>query len=178
MSRIPAVDREALAPDAQVIWDRIAAARGGTVRGPSGILMHVPDLANRVFTVDDYFRTEAELPAADRELVILGAVREMEARFGWARHEVRAGQAGTRPEAVEVVRALGDLQGLAPRERLLVEIVRSLARTHGLSDELFSRGLAELGRRQLIEAVTLIGHYCLIGLLINGFAVPEESPTF
>jgi alkylhydroperoxidase family enzyme len=178
MSRLPVADRETLAPEHKALWDRIAAARGGTVRGPSGILMHLPALADRVFMVDEYFRSSAELPAADRELVILAAAREMEARFAWARHEVRAREAGTPADAVEVLRALGSPEKIGPREGLLVEIVRSLTRTHGLSDELYGRGIEELGPRQMIETVTLVGHYCLIGLIVNGFAILEESQTF
>jgi hypothetical protein len=78
------------------------------------------------------------------------------------------------------VRANGGLQGLAPREQLLVEIVRGLLRTRSLSDELFARGMAELGRQQLIETVVLTGHYSLIGLVVNGFDVapPNDSATF
>ena len=61
-----------------------------------------------------------------------------------------------------------------------MEIVRGLLRARALSDELFARGLTELGRQQLVEAVALAGHYSLIGLVVNGFDVapPEGSPTF
>jgi 4-carboxymuconolactone decarboxylase len=58
--------------------------------------------------------------------------------------------------------------------------VRALLRTRSLPDDLFARGLAELGRRELIEAVALAGHYTTVGLLVSAFAVPppDESRTF
>lgn len=146
MSRLPGVNRESLAPEDQTIRDRIAAVRPG-VRGPYGVLMHVPGLAGRVANLEDYFRFNAALPAADRELVILATAREMEAHFAWARHEARGIEVGTRKEAIEAVRAKGDLEGLMPRERLLVEIVQGLLPTWHLSDELYTRGIAELGRQ-------------------------------
>jgi hypothetical protein len=61
-----------------------------------------------------------------------------------------------------------------------VEVVRTLLRTHELPDALYARGLAELGRQQLIETVALAGHYSLIGLAVNAFDVapPENSSTF
>ncbi len=179
MSRLQGVNREALSPEDQTIWDRIAAVRPG-VRGPYGILMHVPGLAERVANLEDYFRFNAALPAADRELVILTTARESDAHFAWSRHEARGLEVGTRKEAIEAVRTNGDLEGLMPRERLLVEIVRSLLRTRHLSDELYSRGIAELGRQQVLETITLTGHYSLIGLVINGFDVrlPDGTPTF
>jgi hypothetical protein len=45
---------------------------------------------------------------------------------------------------------------------------------------LYTRGLAELGRQQLIEIVGLVGHYSLIGLTVNAFDVapPDNRPTF
>jgi 4-carboxymuconolactone decarboxylase len=179
MSRLPVIDREALTPEDQAVWDRIAAVRTG-VRGPFGVLMHVPALAGRVAALEDYFRFDAALPPIDRELVIMATAREMGARYPWARHEARGREVGTRTEAIEAVRANGTLEQLTARERLLVEIVRSLLRTHSLPDPLYTQALAELGRRQLIETVALIGHYSLIGLTVNAFDVapPDKSSTF
>jgi 4-carboxymuconolactone decarboxylase len=179
MSRLPAINRDALAPDDQAIWDRIAAVRTG-VRGPFGALMHVPALAERVAALEDYFRFNATLPAVDRELVIMATAREMKARYPWARHEARGREVGTRTEAIEAVRVDGTLEQLTARERLLVEIVRTLLRTKALPEALYRQGLAELGRQQLIETVALAGHYSLIGLTVNAFDVapPDNSPTF
>lgn len=179
MSRLPLIDRDALAPEGQAVWDRIAAVRTG-VRGPFGVLMHVPTLADRVAALEDYFRFNATLPALDRELVIMATAREMGARYPWARHEARGREVGTRSEAIEAVRVNGALEQLTARERLLVEIVRTLLRTRALPAELYERGLAELGRQQLIETVALAGHYSLIGMVVNAFDVapPDNSPTF
>src|SRR5207244_7533776 len=105
MSRLQAPDRAALSAEAQAIWDRIAATRsGGQMRGPSSIMMNVPELASRVMEVEDYFRTDAELPPVDRELVILATAREWGARFAWARHESRGREVNLRPEAIALLR--------------------------------------------------------------------------
>jgi 4-carboxymuconolactone decarboxylase len=174
MSRLPAIERDALAPEDQAVWDRIAAVRGG-VRGPFGVLIHVPQLADQVRALEDYFRFDAQLPAVDRELVILVAAREMEARYAWARHEHRAHEEGTRREAVDAVRTNAPLDGLTKRERLLVDITRSLLRTRRLSDAQYAEVQAELGERQLIELVALAGHYSLIGLTVGAFEVPQPD---
>ena len=57
---------------------------------------------------------------------------------------------------------------------------RALLRTRALPDELFARGVAALGPKQLVEVVVLDGHYGLIGSIVNGFAVPTPagSATF
>src|SRR5438067_2402970 len=178
MSRLPPVERDRLAPDAQAIWDRIAALRGGGMRGPSAVMMNRPVLADRFVSLEDYFRTDGELPAVDRELVILATTRELEARFAWARHEARAKEVGTRDVAIEAVRAKAGVEGLSRRDRLIVEVVRSLLRTHDLPDTLFNDARDELGTNQLVEVVALAGTYCVVSLTIDAFHIPEESPTF
>ena len=179
MSRLPAPDRGALSAEAQAIWDSIIASHsGGSMRGPSSVMMNVPELAGRVMHTENYFRTDAELPAVDRELVILATVREWGARFAWARHEARAREVKVRPKAVEALRKNGALDGLTARERTLAELVRTLLRTQELPDPLYQRALDELGPTQLVETIALIGNYCTIGLFIKGFEIPEDSPTF
>lgn len=177
MSRLPAVDREALAPEDQAIWDRIAAVRTGLRdgAGPFGVLMHAPALADRIAALEDYFRFESALPGADRELIVMATAREMNARYAWVRHEARGREEGTRPEAIEVVRANDGLDELTAREQLLVEVTRSLLRARTIPEELFNRAMNELGQKQLVELVALAGHYSLIGLVLVGFDVPPPD---
>lgn len=181
MSRLPPVDRAELGPEAQAIWDRISASRSrepGLMRGPYTVLINIPGLAERIGAVEEYFRFSAELPAPDRELVILATARDAGARYAWARHEARGREVGARPEAIETLRTLGSLDGLTERERLIVETVRELRRTSTLSEATFQRAISALGQRQLIEVVALTGHYGVIGSVINTFDVQETSPTF
>jgi len=178
MSRLPALSREALDPEGQAVWDRIASVRSG-VRGPFGVLIHVPALADRIRALEDYFRFDSTLSAADRELITLAVAREAGARFAWAVHEVRAREAGIPAETIELLRANGELAGLAPREQLFVEVARALLRTRALPDDLYARALDQLGQRTLVEVVTLAGHYTMIGYIINGFDVtPDRDPGF
>ena len=141
-------------------------------------MINIPGLAERVGAVEDYFRVDAELPAPDREIVILATARHAGARYAWARHEARGKTAGTRPEVIEALRSQGPLDGLTERERLLIEMVRELRNTASLSDATFKRAIDLLGQRQLIEVVVLSGHYGIVGSVINAFGVGEASPTF
>ncbi|HEY7063126.1 MAG TPA: carboxymuconolactone decarboxylase family protein [Chloroflexota bacterium] len=178
--RLARIEREDLAPNDQAIWDRIAANRHG-VGGPYGVLIHVPELADHFRAVEDYMRFDSALPEADREIVIMAVAREAGARYAWYRHETRGRQVGVRDEVIEALRAQGDLGALNAHERLLVDLAHALLRTRSLPEDLFQRGLAELGERQLVELVGLVGHYTTIGYLINTFEVPlpeDATPTF
>jgi 4-carboxymuconolactone decarboxylase len=179
MTRIPRATRDQLSAEDQPIWDRIHAARSGG-GGPYSMLLHVPALAGRLAETEDYFRLHSALPDADREIIILTAARELEAHYPWTRHEIRAHHAGVRPEVIETIRAKGSFEKFSVHEKFLAEFTLSLLREHKLSAELFACAEQELTRRQLIEAVGLVGHYGAISLVVNVFEVPapEGSKTF
>jgi len=179
MSRMPRARREDLTPEHQQIWDHINAARSGG-GGPYSILLHSPAMAQRFAATEDYFRTSSLLPDADREIIILTAAREVDARYAWSRHEIRAHKVGIRPEVIEALRAKAPVDKFTGRERLLVEFTRTLMREHTLPDELFARMESEFGRVKYVEAVGLLGHYITIGTVIRIFDVqpPEGTQTF
>ena len=179
MGKLPAINREDLATEKQIIWDRVMSGRTGAA-GPYGVLVYAPAMAERVSAVEDYFRHSCMLATKDKELVILVAARELGARFPWSRHEIRAREAGMRPETIEALRENRSLEALTPHERLMVELTLGLLRERRLSDDLFSRALAELGPERLVETVGLVGHYNLISTVANVFdlGVPKDTVTF
>ncbi|HEX5607486.1 MAG TPA: hypothetical protein VFY96_13265 [Candidatus Binatia bacterium] len=179
MSRLPAAKREDLTPEHQQIWDRIHATRSGG-GGPYSMLMHSPAMAQHFAATEDYFRTQSLLPDSDREVIILAAARELEARYAWCRHEVRAHNVGIPPELIEALRAKAPISEFTGRDRLLVEFTRALVHDHTVSDELFTRVEREYGRAKFLEAVGLLGHYMTIGTVIRLFQVepPEGTKTF
>lgn len=171
MNRVPEVSRDALTPDGQAVWDSITSTRGG-VRGPFGVLIRVPTLAQRVADLGTYLRFEGLLSGADRELAILVAARELHSTYEWVGHESIARREGVRPEAIEIVRTQASFDGLTPHERLIVSVVLALYREHALSDALFTSARDELGEEQLVELVTLAGNYCMIAFGLLAFNVP------
>lgn len=178
MSRMPAARREELSAESQAVYDRIAATRGG-LRGPYGVLLHHPALADRVAALGEQLRFRSGLSGADRELAILAAGREAEAPYEWAAHEPIARREGTRDAAIAAVRERRPTAGLTLREAVLIDTVRALYRTRGLADVEYERALRELGREGLLELVTLAGYYGMIGLVLNAFQVdlPPGAPA-
>lgn len=168
MSRAPQVTREQLDPTGQQVWDNITGTRGG-VGGPYQVLMQVPPLADRIADLGTYLRFQGLLAGADRELAILAVAREIGSRFEWVGHEKIARQEGVRPEAIELLKAKGSLDGLTEREWLIVDVVLALLREHRIPDELFARARGALGQAQLVELVGLAGYYAMIAFVLVGF---------
>jgi 4-carboxymuconolactone decarboxylase len=178
MTRVPEPAREQLDAEGRAVHDRIAGTRGA-LRGPYGVLLHHPALADRVGALGEQLRFRSGLPGAERELAILTAGREVDAPYEWAAHEPIARAEGTRAEAIAVVRDGRPTDGLTAREAVLVDTVRALVRTRGLTAPEFARAEAALGARGLVELVTLAGYYAMIGLLLNAFEVdlPPGAPA-
>ena len=157
MTRVPEPTRDELDPDARAVYDQIATTRGAT-RGPYGVLLHHPPLCERVAALGEQLRFRSGLPGPDRELAILTVGREVEAAYEWYAHEIIARREGTRPEAIAVVRdGARRPAGLTAREALIIDTVRALYRARRLTRAEFARAEAELGRRGLVELVTLAG---------------------
>ena len=74
--------------------------------GPYSALIHAPLLADLLAMAENYYRKDAALAEADRELVILATAREFETHYPWTRHEIRGRQVGLREEAIETARAM------------------------------------------------------------------------
>ena len=179
MSKLLNATRDGLTTDQQKIWDKIFAGRSGG-GGPYSMLMHSPEMAQHFAATEDYFRNNSKLPDADREVIILTAAREVDARYAWSRHEIRAHKVGIKPEVIEALRAKAPVDKFTGRERLLVEFTRTLMHEHTLPDDLFARMESEFGRAKFVEAVGLLGHYITIGTVIRMFEVkpPEGIKTF
>ena len=179
MSKLPNATREAMTPEQQKIWDKIHEGRTGG-GGPYSMLMHSPEMAQHFAATEDYFRNNSKLPDADREMIILTAAREVDARYAWSRHEIRAHKVGIKPEVIEAIRAHADADKFTGKEKLLVEFTRTLMNRHELPDALFARMEKEFGHAKFIDCVGLLGHYITIGTVIRMFDVqpPEGTKTF
>ena len=175
MTRLPEPSRDSLSSDGQRIWDEIANTRSG-IHGAFTVLMYVPELAEKIAELGDYFKHTGKLSGADRELAILSAAREMGSPYEWARHEPRARSEGVRDQVIESVRTMS-FSSLNERELLIVEVVQTLFRTSKLPAGLFDKAVHELGRERLVELVALAGFYCLNAFIFASFdlSLPADS---
>jgi len=180
MARLPVITRDELDENGQALWDSLMNSRG-YIGGPTACIMHHPDLAAKSTPLGSQLRYNGVLAGADRELTILTAGREVEAVYEWNAHEPIGREVGVSNEAIEALRIQGPTTGLGEREALIIDVVRALYRDHKLSDDLYARADAMLGRKALIEMIVLAGYYGLVGFVLNAFEVdlPEgATPAF
>ena len=177
--RIAPAQREELDAQGQAVYDEVLASRGAIV-GPFLVLLNAPHLAVHVSRLGHQLRFEGTMSDPDRELAIIATAREFEARFEWFVHEALARKVGVSTVAIDAVRTQGPTDALPRRERVLIEVPRAILRRHHLEPALHAEASAELGESMMLELITLVGFYQLIGTVLNAYDVepPGDVTTF
>jgi len=92
------------------VFDAVAEGRG-SVRGPFSIMMYSPPMCERVLNTSSFLRFQSSVKPKEGELAIIATAREKDCPFVWAAHVTLARKAGTREEAIGVVRDRKDAGG-------------------------------------------------------------------
>jgi 4-carboxymuconolactone decarboxylase len=170
--RLPLPQRDALTPEAQAVYDRLADPGGGTLRGlrgPGGIALHSPALWRHTRGLNHYLRYEAGLGGRVRELAILVTARECDSQFEWAAHEAEARKEGVPDAVIEVVRRRGDAAGLAEPDAAIIALGRAMFGARRVDAATFARCLRLFGRAGLVDLVALMGNYASTAALLCAF---------
>jgi len=94
MARIPLVTREQIAEKEQPAYDAFMQSRAGRPNvGPYSLLLHMPEMAQRLEALRTYLRDEASLSQKLQEIVMISVAREMGCAFIWYAHAAAAWQA-------------------------------------------------------------------------------------
>src|SRR5438093_13596555 len=80
----------------------------GQVRGPFSMLLHSPNLAERLLPLVHFFRSGTTVEGKDLSLAILVAARAREGAYVWSRQVDLARRNGVREEAIDLIRRKGD----------------------------------------------------------------------
>jgi 4-carboxymuconolactone decarboxylase len=177
LSRLTNPTRDQFDAAGQQIWDTLAGPRHG-MHGPYLMLMHVPQLAGAVAQLGEYLRFHGRLPGMMRECAILCTSRFLDVPFEWVMHEPVALKEGVLKETIEIIRTR-KFEQLTGSESSIATIAAEICRSRKLSDDVFAAGLKEFGEETLVELITLVSFYCMIGGIINCFQVslPDGTPN-
>jgi 4-carboxymuconolactone decarboxylase len=179
MPRLPQLDPAKLTGRQKEIHDKIASSPRGGVRGPFGVLLHAPGVADPVQALGAYLRFGSVLPAKLRELAILITARFWTAQFEWHVHRGFAEKEGLDPAVIDAIATRKTPDFKTPEEKVVYAYVRELHKQHRVSDATYEDAVRVLGREATVELTALAGYYTLISMVLNAFevAVPTgEEP--
>jgi len=172
MPRIsPVTGKTDVKPEHHAVVEAVENVFGG-VRGPFSIMLHSPKLAGHVLPLVTFFREQSVVPDKLRSLAILAAVREREAHYVWAAQVGAARRAGLREDAIDVIRAKGDLGKLTAEEREIVEYARQLTRTNRVDQATFDVLKNKYGVPWLVELTAAANYFAFLSGMVNAFEVP------
>ena len=129
MARIPPATRDDV-PDAEKgAYDEFMKSRSSRPNvGPYSLLLHMPEMAQRLEALRTYIRGEASVPQKLQELVMITVAREMDCAFIWYAHAAAARQAGIRNDIVDNIREKKSLTNLDADEQTVVNF-RTISRS-------------------------------------------------
>ena len=104
-ARVPYLNREDLPEADRVIFDNLAAERGGTVGNIFKALAHTPNLLRRFCQIGSELRNKTELDPKLRELAICTVGRLTDAQYEFVHHWNIARRVGVSREQLEALAA-------------------------------------------------------------------------
>ncbi len=184
-ARLPTVSRDTLSPDDQRRFDVVVNrdSRYATgLRGPIGMWMYSPRMAEHMFPASTYLRFGADGQRDQRltELAILATASELGSQYVWTSHEPSARAAGLDEELIELLRFgrsledAGDLRSLGEREHTIVRIVRELVNAPKVSADAFVTAQRLFGNTGVMDLTGLVGFYTTINYTVKTFDVQRN----
>jgi len=143
--------------------------------GPYSLLLHMPEMAQRLEALRLYIRGEASLPQRLQELVMLTVAREMDCAFIWYAHAAAARQAGVRNDIVDNIREKRELTTLDPDEETVVRFTRELLQNRRVSQATFDAAMSRFGQRGTMTLTNLISCYAVLAYNMNTYEL--EAPA-
>ena len=176
MARIPLVTREQIAEKEQPAYDAFMQSRAGRPNvGPYSLLLHMPEMAQRLEALRTYLREEASLSQKLQEIVMISVAREMGCAFIWYAHAAAARQAGVRDDIVDNIRERRPLANLDPDEQAVVTFTRELLQNRKVSRPTFDAATARFGPRGVMTLTNLIACYAVLAYNMNTYELDAPA---
>ncbi len=170
MARIPFVTANDITAQERPAFDRFVQARGGIPdTGPYALLLHMPEVAQRVESLRLCLRDEASLPQKLQELVMITVARELDCAYIWHAHAAAARQIGVHGDVVDNLREKRPLTGLDATEQAAVDFTHELLRNRKVSQPAFERVSACLGQRGTLALTNLVACYAVLAYNMNTY---------
>jgi 4-carboxymuconolactone decarboxylase len=170
----PVTGKQDVPAEYHQVVDQVIEVFGG-VRGPFSILLHSPNLAERVLQLVKFYRADSVVDAPLRSLAILATAREREAHYVWSAQVGAARRAGVSEALIDLLRAKGDPSGLPADQRDIINYARQLMRTNRVEPALFDRLKDKFGVKWMVELTAAANYFAFLSGMVNAFEVAAPA---
>ena len=167
----PLSGHDDVAPEHQHFLDRIVRTRGW-VSGIFQILLHSPDVAERVANIGAFILYETILPPAVRTLTSLIAARELDSNYAWHAGVNAARAAGVGDVLIAGLENGKPAAGLTEKEQTLFDFCRQLLRgNHHVDETTYRAAVDHFGVPATVQIAATIGYIVMMSLVANAFNI-------
>jgi 4-carboxymuconolactone decarboxylase len=170
--RFPSLTPEQMSAEQKRVHDAIAGGPRGGVRGPFGVLLRSPELADRVQKVGEHLRFHSSLPPRLNEFAILINARFWGSAYEWYAHRPFAVKGGLAESIADDLAQNRRPAGMQPDEDVVYDFCTALHRRHAVDDALFARAAAQLGEQGVVDLIGVSGYYTLVSMVLNVAEIP------
>jgi 4-carboxymuconolactone decarboxylase len=181
-SRLPLRAREDMDEQGRRLYDAVVSPRNRSLvglRGPGGIWLHSPRLAEHVRAANQYLRFDTGLDRRLTELAILVTARELDNQFEWTAHEPAARKEGLPAKIIDIVKHRTRVTRIGAREALIIRFGREVFRERKVRPDTFARVVETFGREGMLNLAALMGNYAMTAVILNAVDQhlhPEQRP--
>jgi 4-carboxymuconolactone decarboxylase len=169
--RFPEIKQEQMTEAQKRVYEEIASLRGG-VRGPFGVLLRSPELADRWQKLGGYVRFKSSLPPRLNEFAILITARFWGSKYEWFAHRPLAVKGGLAESIADDLAQNKRPANMKADEELVYEFCTTLHREHFIDDGLFKRAMETLGERGVVDLIAVSGFYTAVSMVLNVAEIP------
>lgn len=164
-----------LAPKDQHFLDRVIRTRGW-ISPAFGLLLHTPDVAERIAAIGEFFLYDSILPPGAKALAWLITARELDCNYTWASGVAAARSAGVDAGLIEALEHGKTLVRATDEEKALSDFCYQLLRgNHHVSDATYDAVVTRLGLQKAVQISTAVGYIAMMSLIVNPFEIPTAT---
>jgi len=147
----------------------------GHIRGPFSMLLHSPQLAERLLPLVAFFRDDSIVEPRLRSLAILTAAREHRAAYVWAAQVAAARRNGVPEQLIDLIRAKRDPGKLSADERDVIHFARQLMRTRGVEQATFDALKSRHNAQWIVELTAAATYFSFVAGFANALEIPPPT---
>ena len=179
LTRLPQLTRADLNEEGKAIYDKIVGDGPVPTTGPVSMSLYSPKVALAFNELNGFLRYNGDLSPRHTEVAICVAAWEIEQQYEYSAHEPAALRYGAPQAVIDTIKYDREPVGLSPEETAIIKVGRQIMREHKLDSELYAEAVRLFGRKGLVELVTVMGDYVMVGMVLTAIDqhLPPERPA-
>jgi 4-carboxymuconolactone decarboxylase len=179
LTRLPPLKRDDLNDEGKAIYDKIVGTGPAPTTGPVALSLYSPKIAQVFSDLNGFLRYNGDLSPRHTEVAIVAATWEIQQQYEYSAHEPSALRYGAPQAVIDTIKFNREPVGLSPEETMIIKLSRAIMRDHKVSSELYAEAVKLFGRKGLVELVTVMGDYVMVGMVMTAIDqhLPENRPA-